>query len=84
MAWAPAPNRPLPTPFATSKATLGQQKVGLLDSREVAMGADLVTTMASGYLAYGSGKNGNRWSTFWWVVSGISLVKFLHDSSRPY
>jgi len=84
MAWAPAPNRPLPTPFIGSKAILGQQKAGFLDSREIAMGADLVTTLSAAYLGWGTGRKNNRWSTFWWVVSGISLVKFLHDSSRPY
>lgn len=85
MAWAPAPNRPLPTPFATSKATLGQQKPpDFLSSKEVAMGADLVTTLSAAYLGWGTGRKNNRWSTFWWVVSGVSLIKLLHDSSRPY
>lgn len=83
MAWAPAPNRQLPTPFATSRPNLGQ-KGSVLDSREVAMAADLVTVASSAYLGWGTGRKGNRWSTFWWVVSGVSLVKFLHDMSRPY
>lgn len=86
MAWAPAPNRQLPTPFAR-KPSLGQQqlpKASVFDSREIAMAADLVTVASSAYLGWGTGRKGNRWSTFWWVVSGVSLVKFLHDMSRQY
>lgn len=82
MAWAPAPNRALPTLFIGSKATMGQ-KTDFMASREVSMAADLVTTLSAAYLGWGTGRKNNRWSTFWWVVSGVSLVKLLHDSSRP-
>lgn len=83
MAWAPAPHRRLPTPFATKGANLGQ-KGSVLDSKEIALGTDLVVLAGSSFMAWGATARGNRWGTFWWVVSGVTLVKFLHDLSRPY
>lgn len=82
MAWAPAPSRRLPTPFQIKKNSLGQQGTAL-DSREVSLATDLVILLGSSFIAWGATQRGNRWSTFWWVVSGVTLVKGLHDLSRP-
>lgn len=83
MAWAPAPSRRLPTPFTTRSATLGQ-KGSVLDSKEVALATDLAVLAGASFMAWGASARGNRWGTFWWVVAGITLVKGLHDLSRPY
>jgi hypothetical protein len=81
--WSPAAPRPLPSPYALSRPNrpaLGQQE--FLESPILAIGVDTVTAISSAYLAWGLGAVRNKWSTFWWVVSGVATVKALHDMSR--
>jgi hypothetical protein len=83
MAWAPAPNRRLPTPFLNKKPSLGQRYANITESKELALATDFVILLGSSFMAWGSTQRGNRWATFWWVVSGVTLIKGLHDLSRP-
>lgn len=83
--WAPAAARPaqLPSPYSLSRAgrpELGQQE--FLESPLLSLGVDAVTAISGAYLAWGLGSVRNKWSTFWWVVSGVATVKALHDMSR--
>lgn len=84
MAWAPAPGRSVPNPFngLSHGKSLGQRVVEH-DNKITAIGMDALIAVGSGQLAWGLGTANNRWATFWWVVTGIATVKFLHDLSRP-
>lgn len=82
MAWAPAPAKPLPTPFLVRGATLGQKGLEH-DWKTAAIGVDLAVGIGSAYLAWLLTRADNRWATFWWVVTGSSIIKMLHDFSRP-
>jgi hypothetical protein len=63
---------------------LGQGGVErFIDSPILAIMTDFTAASASAYLAYSFGQVGNRWSTFFWVVSAMSAVKLLHDLGRP-
>lgn len=77
--WAPAPPKPLPSPYLRGPA-LGQRE--FLESPVVALMTDSVLAGTSAYLAWGLGAVRNKWSTFWWVVTGVATVKALHDMSR--
>jgi len=79
MAWAPAPLKRLPPP---SRPNLGQAK-SALSSREVALATDIAVLTGSAFMVWGTTAEGNKWSTFWWIVSGITFMKILHDVSRP-
>jgi hypothetical protein len=79
MGWAPAPLKRLPPPAA--RPNLGQQSA--LSSREVAIAADIAVLTGSSFMVWGTTVEGNKWSTFWWIVSGITFMKILHDVSRP-
>ena len=83
MAWAPAAAKPLPTPFLGRGTALGQMKPLEHDNKLTSVGIDLAVGIGSAYLGWLLTKADNRWSTFWWVVTGISSVKLLHDLSRP-
>jgi hypothetical protein len=83
MAWAPAPNRQIPTPFTTKSTSLGQ-KGTVLDSKEISLVTDALVTTGAAYIAWGMTEKYPRSATFWWVVAGITFVKGLHDLSRPY
>jgi len=76
MSWSPAPLRRMPP-----SPTLGQA-TEFAESPLLALITDGIVAGSSAFLAWGLGTRGNKWSTFWWVVSGISFVKLLHDSSR--
>jgi hypothetical protein len=94
MSWAPAPHRLLPqTPTLGYRKSLGQN--WFVESPSLALTVDLITAASSVFFAWGlqnvrellpdgsRGKVvGNKWSTFWWVVAGITFVKALHDGSR--
>lgn len=80
MSWAPAQNR-LPNPFG-GRAALGQ-KVPEHDSKIVAIGADVLVGLGTAYLGYLLVRADNRWATFWFAVTGMIGIKFLHDLSRP-
>ena len=81
MAWAPAQNR-LPNPFGGRGAALGQ-KIPEHDNKIVAIGADILVGLGTGYMGYPLQRADNRWATFWFVVTGMVGIKFLHDLSRP-
>lgn len=82
MAWAPAPAKRLPTPFLGRGSALGQKPIEH-DNKITAVGVDAAVGIGSAYLAWLLTRADNRWSTFWWVVTGISTIKMLHDLSRP-
>jgi hypothetical protein len=89
ISWHPAPySPPLGTPF-TGERALGQTpavpgSVTLIDSPLLALSADVVAAVASGYLAYGYARTGSSpvASTVWLVVATAMTVKALHDASR--
>ncbi len=81
MAWTPAPPKRLVLPMGYTGKTLGQQKVYAMPPVMGMLTAGL-TSFAAGYLAWGYSKQGNNWSTFWYVVSAVSAVKALHDLSN--
>lgn len=89
MAWAPAPMKRLPTP--SSRPALGEQRT-FLATKELAIATDIAVLTGSALMVLGTTtvKNaqgeivGNKWSTFWWIASGITIMKILHDISRPY
>jgi hypothetical protein len=79
MSWAPAPMKRMPTP------ALGQaQPKTAISSKEVAIATDLAVLTGSALMVWANKKAGNDWSTFWWIASGVMVMKLLHDSSRPY
>lgn len=83
MSWAPAPMTRMPIP----KANLGQQqapKTTALASKEVAIVTDIAVLTGSALMVWANKKAGNDWSTFWWIASGVMVMKLLHDSSRSY
>lgn len=84
MTWAPAPSRPIPTPFRASRRSnsLGERPLEHED-KITAIAVDAVVGLGSAHLAWGLNRADNRWATFWWVATGIAGVKFLHDLSRP-
>lgn len=82
MAWAPAPAKRLPTPFLGRGQAMGQKPVEH-DNKITSVGVDIAVGVGAAYLAWLLSKADNRWSTFWWAVTGISTVKMLHDLSRP-
>lgn len=82
MAWAPAPNRSLPNPFTGRRAALGQ-KLPPHDNQVMAVAVDVVVGLGTGYMGYLLMKADNRWSTFWFIVTGMMGIKVLHDLSRP-
>lgn len=81
MAWAPAPMKRLPPP--ASRANLGQQK-SALTTKEIALVTDIAVLTGSALMVWGLTSEGNKWKTFWWIVSGITFMKILHDVSRPF
>jgi hypothetical protein len=83
MAWAPAPAKQLPTPFMGRGGAMGQQPKIEHDNKITAAAIDAAVGFGSAYLAWLLTRADNRWSTFWWVVTGISTIKLLHDVSRP-
>ena len=84
MSWAPAPMKRMPIP--TSRPNLGQvqQPKTALSSKEVAIATDMAVLTGSALMVWANKKAGNDWSTFWWIVSGVTSMKMLHDFSRPY
>jgi hypothetical protein len=44
--------------------------------------ADVATAGVAGYFASLLGRAGNNWSTFWWVVAGLSGFRALYDLSK--
>lgn len=84
--WRPAPHRALPSPYRTSlqQATppVGGGRNPFFDSPLLALVTDGSAAAMSAYLAYGLGRAGNKWSTFFWVVSAAMTMKALHDMSR--
>lgn len=81
MAWAPARVRlPAPNLSDARRPALGQNT--FWESSTLAIMTDGALTLAAAYLGWGFGERNNKWSTFWWVVAGISTVKTLHDMSR--
>jgi hypothetical protein len=78
MAWAPAPMKRLPP--TGSRVALGQKSV--LATKEVALLTDIAVLTGSAFMVWGTTVEGNKWSTFWWIVSGITAMKILHDASR--
>ncbi len=79
MGWAPAP---FSLPVSSAKPNLGQ-KQAFLSTKEVALAADIAVLTGSAFMVWGTTTEGNKWSTFWWIVSGITFMKILHDVSRP-
>lgn len=79
--WAPAPMTRMPIP--ASRPNLGQQQKTVLSSREVAIATDMAVLTGSALMVWANKKAGNDWSTFWWIVSGVTAMKMLHDFSRP-
>lgn len=79
--WAPAPMKRMPIP--ASRPTLGQPQRTALSSREVAIATDMAVLTGSALMVWANKKAGNDWSTFWWIVSGVTAMKMLHDFSRP-
>lgn len=75
-AWAPASMR-LSSPFTKS---LGQSS-DFFDSPLLSFTLTSWTALTAGYLGWGLSGRGNNWSTFWWVVAGVSSIKALHDLS---
>lgn len=80
--WAPAPMKRMPIPAA--RPNLGQQQKTALSSREVAIATDMAVLTGSALMVWANKKAQNDWSTFWWIVSGVTAMKMLHDFSRPY
>ncbi len=88
MAWSPAPVKRLPAP-TLKRPALGQT-TEFAESPLLAFLTSATLASSSAFLAWGLANVkddqgrvvGNRWSTFFWVVSGISFVKLLHDTSR--
>lgn len=87
MSWAPAPAKPLPTLFSGRGSALSQQAQTLPklehDNKITSIALDAIVGLGAGYLASLYSRANARESTFWWVVTGISTVKLLHDLSRP-
>jgi hypothetical protein len=81
VAWSPAPTR-LPSPYrALGKASLGQSG-GFFESPTVNFILDSWTALAAGFLAVKFGRVGNKWSTFWYVVSATAAFKALYSLSK--
>lgn len=80
MGWAPAPLTRLPLPLSGKRPNLGQTT---LSSREVAVATDIAVLTGASLMIWGTTAEGNRWSTFWWIVAGLTAMKGLHDISRP-
>lgn len=85
--WSPAPHRPLPSPYRTrigqATAPAEPRKPNpFFDSPLLALVTDASAAGMSAYLAWGLGKAGNTWSTFFWVLSAAMGMKALHDLSR--
>lgn len=81
MAWQPV-MRPMPVLRPTARLGQAQPPVPFLESPELAAVVDATAAGMSAYLAYGLGKIGSSWSTFWWIVSAATGVKLLHDVSK--
>lgn len=79
LSWKPAPMTIAPP----HQASLGAPPETFIESPLLALATDFTAASASAFIAHGFGKVGNPWSTFFWVVSAMSTVKFLHDLSRP-
>lgn len=81
MSWKPA--QVLLPAMTVPKRALGQGGVEtFVDSPLLSVMTDFTAAAASAYVAYGFGQYGNKWSTFFWVISAMSSVKLLHDLSR--
>lgn len=83
--WAPmAAARPLPSPYKVGRPAAGPAlgQNDFLESPILSLGVDAVAALSGAYLAWGLSSVRNKWSTFWWVVSGVATVKALHDMSR--
>lgn len=80
-AWTPARVRPLPSPFGTSKAKLGQGDTFFTYPQTV-VATDFLITAGSGLMWWIYSGTGSRWATFWAVVTAVSGVKMLHDTAK--
>jgi hypothetical protein len=59
-------------------------KPGLLDidGPVVAVASDVTASVATAILGYSFGRAGSRWSTVFWMISGVTGFKALIDLSR--
>lgn len=81
--WSPV--RYVPPPAAYQATRLGEVSTPsstLLDSPLLSLATDVTAAGASAYLAYGLGKLGSGWATFWWIAAAAAGVKGLHDLAR--
>jgi len=80
--WHPAPMAQVrlgqtPLPMAPVP-----QKPAFIDSPVVQFTTDMTVAVAGGMLGYAFGKENSRWSTVFWVISGVAGFKALFDGSR--
>lgn len=84
--WRPAPHRALPSPYRASLRQAAAPAPGtrnpFFDSPLLALVTDGSAAAMGAYMAYGLGRAGSKWSTFFWVVSAAMTMKALHDMSR--
>lgn len=73
---APAP-APAPVPAVVPKPSLLD-----IDAPLTAFVTDVVATSSTAILGYSFGRAHSRWSTFFWLLSGITGFKALIDLSR--
>lgn len=53
-----------------------------IDSPVVQFATDLAASVSTGILGYTFGKVNSRWSTVFWMLSGITAFKGFYDLSR--
>lgn len=67
------------TPLPMAPVT---QRPAFIDSPLVQFLTDITASVGSGMLGYAFGKENSRWSTVFWVISGITGFKALFDGVR--
>lgn len=83
--WSPMRYVPPPAAYqALRTPALGEVSPSstILDSPLLSLATDVTAAGASAYLAYGLGKLGSGWATFWWIASAAAGIKALHDLAR--
>lgn len=83
--WSPMRYVPPRAPYqALRTPVLGEVSPSstILDSPLLSFAIDVTAAGASAYVAYGLGKVGSGWATFWWIASAAAGIKALHDLAR--
>lgn len=82
--WQPVPMVRYPsigqTPLPMAPAA--PPKPAFIDSPLVQTLADATLAVSSGMLGYAFGVEKSRWSTVFWIASGVATFKLLFDGSR--